>query len=151
MSIYASGDPVVKEAYSNFDSPTKTFPTVQSLRDDIDYTYSQKREFFYYSIYYPAAKGFVLEKRIELKPGAVKNHTHRFSQEGWGLIYLQLTFKHPEAFEYRVAVNSETRANNCAEMHEGLRDPDGWEWDVIKFHSGRLIRLVRKLAKQQAG
>ena len=149
-SIFASGDPIVKEAYSDFDTPTKAFPTLESLRADIDYTPGQKRKFFYYSIYFPAANGFVLEKRIELKPGAVKNHTHRFCQEGWGLIFLQITFAQPGTVECRVAVNSETRANNWAETLDRLGNPDQWDWAEIKSHAGRLIRIVRKLAKQQA-
>ncbi len=149
-SIFASGHPTVKEAYSDFDSPTKIFPTKESLRDDIDFTPEQNRKFFFYSIYYPAANGFVLEKRIELKPGAVKDHTHRFYQEGWGLIFLQLTFKRPGSVECHVTVNSETRANNWAETLDRLGNPDQWDWDVIKLHAGRLIRLIRKLAKQEA-
>ncbi|MFM7180729.1 MAG: hypothetical protein ACKO2G_04605 [Verrucomicrobiales bacterium] len=103
-SIFASGGPIVKEAYSGFDQPTKIFPTLQALREDIDYTPGQGRKFFYYSIYYPEANVFVLEKRVDLKPGAVKNHTHRFSQEGWGLICLQITFKYPGAAECRIAL-----------------------------------------------
>ena len=149
-SIFASGDPIVKEAYSGFDQPTKTFPTLQALRDDIDYTPGRGRKFFYYSIYYPEANGIVLEKRIDLKPGAVKNHTHRFSQEGWGLIYLQITFKYPGAVECRIAVSSEKRANNWADTLDRLGEPDLWDWEVIKVHAGRVTRLLRKLGKQQA-
>jgi hypothetical protein len=149
-SVFALGDPIVKEAYSEFDAPTKTFPTLESLRADIDYTPGQERKFFYYSIYCPTAKGFVLEKRIELKPGAVKNRTHRFCQEGWGLIFLQITFKHPGTVECRVEVNSETKASNWAETQDRLGNPDEWDWAEIKLHAGRLIRLVRKLGKQRA-
>lgn len=149
-SIFASGHPVVKEAYSDFDASTKVFPTLESLQEHIDYTSGQKRKFFYYAIYYPAANGLVVEKRIELKPGAVKNHTHRFCQEGWGLVFLQITFEHPGAVECRLAVNSEKRANNWADTTDRLGDPDSWNWEVIKLHAGRLTRLLRKLGKQQA-
>jgi hypothetical protein len=149
-SVFASGDPVVKEAYSDFDASTKVFPTLESLREDFHYTPGQKRKFFYYAIYYPAANGLVVEKRIELKPGAVKNHTHRFCQEGWGLVFLQITSKHPGAVECRVAVNSEKRANKWADTIDRFGDPDAWDWDVIKLHAGRLTRLLRKLGKQRA-
>ncbi len=149
-SIYASGEPIVKQAYSDYDAPTKTFPSLQSLQDDIACVPEQKRKFFHYAIYYPAARGFVLEKRIELKPGAVKNHTHRFSQEGWGLIFLQITFKDAGNVECCVLANSETRANNWSVTLARLGAPDRWDWVVVKHHAGRLIRFVRKLAKQQA-
>lgn len=149
-SIFATGDPVVKEAYSDFDTSTKVFPTLESLREDIDYTSGQKRKFFFYAIYYPAANGLVVEKRIELKPGAPGNHRHRFCQEGWGLIFLQIKFKHPGAVECRLAVNSEKRANNWADTIDRLGDPRSWDWEVVKLHAGRMTRLLRKLGKQQA-
>ena len=83
-AVYAEGSPVVKEAYSNFDSPALSFASPSELRADIEFIPKQKT-LFYYALYYPGARGFVLEKRIELKPGACKGHTHRYAQEGWGL------------------------------------------------------------------
>lgn len=148
--IFASGAPIVREAYSEFGRCTRAFPTLQSLRENIILGLEQGKTFFHYAIYYPEAKGFVLERRIELKPGAVKSHTHRFSQEGWGLIFLQITLKGPAVVECRIAVNSETRANNWQDTLDRLKEPALWNWEVVNRYGGRLTRLVRKLAKQQA-
>lgn len=149
-AIFVSGDPIVKEAYSDFDATTKTFQTGQLLRNDIKFTLEKTQSFFFYSIYYPAATGIVTERRIELTPGVVKDHTHRFCQEGWGLIFLKFTFKHLDTVECNVSVNSQTRANNWAHTTKRMGDPNQWEWDVVKRHASRLIRLLRRLAKLRA-
>ena len=78
-AVYAAGSPVVKEAYSDLDSPTVTFQSASDLRADIKFV-PKAKAFFYYALYYPDAKGFVMEKKIELKPKACGGHTHRFSQ-----------------------------------------------------------------------
>ncbi|MCB1099808.1 MAG: hypothetical protein KDN22_29845 [Verrucomicrobiae bacterium] len=149
-SIFSSGSPVVKQASSDFDSPTKAFPTADDLREDLRFIPDQKQRFKCYAIYYPEAGGMVSERRIDLKPGAVPGHTHRFSQEGWGLIQLQCNHRNYPSIECRVAVNSDVRAQNWSDTYPEMGSPDLWDWDVIKRHAGRLTRLLRKLAKQPA-
>lgn len=149
-SVFASGSPVVKQESSDFDSPTKTFPTADDLREDLRFIPDQKQRFKCYAIYYPDAGGTVSERRIDLKPGAVPGHTHRFSQEGWGLIHLQCNQRDYPSIECRVAVNSDVRAHNWSDTCPEMGAPDLWDWDVIKRHAGRLTRLLRKLAKQRA-
>ncbi|MEZ5327004.1 MAG: hypothetical protein R3F19_18290 [Verrucomicrobiales bacterium] len=147
-SVFASGSPVVKQAASDFDQPTKTFPSIEALRDDMKFTPGQKRASYLYSIYYPEAKGAVSERRIDLSPGAVPGHTHRFSPQGWGLIQFQCTFRDFPSIECRVAVNSDVRAQNWSDTYPEMGSPDLWDWKVVNLHAGRLVRLLRKLAKQ---
>jgi hypothetical protein len=145
--IYSDGAPVVKEAYSEFDAPTVTFRSASELRANIEFI-PKERAFFYYAIYYPDAKGFVLEKRIKLKPRACKGHTHRFSQEGWGLIFLHITFQSQSRIECCVAVNSNARAETWSNIYPELKSPDLWDWTIVSRYAGRLTRLLRKLGKQ---
>ena len=70
-AVYVAGAPIVKEAYSNLDTPTVAFPSPTDLRQHIQFV-PEQRAFFHYALYYPEAKGFVLEKRIDLKPGSCK-------------------------------------------------------------------------------
>lgn len=147
QAVYAMGSPVVKEAYSDFDSHTMTFPSASDLRADIKFDPKEKA-FFYYALYYPDAKGFVLEGRIELKPRYCKGHTHRFSQNGWGLIFLQIDFKNHPRIECCVSVNSDTRAGNWFDTNPHLKSPDLWDWTVVNKHAGRLIRLLRKFGTE---
>lgn len=146
-SVFASGTPVVKQAVSDFDSPTREFPTIDDLRDDLRYFPGQDRRFVSYSIYYPEAKGLVSERRIDLKLGAVPGHTHRFAPQGWGLIQLQCNFRDFPSIECRVAVNSDVRAQNWSDTYPEMGSPDLWDWSIVKCHAGRLTRLLRKLEK----
>jgi len=149
-SVFASGSPIVKQATSDFDQPIRVFPTVESLREYMQYTAVSKQAFFSYSIYYPEGKGIVTERRIDLKPGAVPGHTHRFAPQGWGLIQLQCGFRNFPSLECRVAVNSDVRAQNWSATYPEMGSPDLWNWEVVNRHAGRLVRLLRKLAKQEA-
>lgn len=144
-AIYVDGPPVVKEAYSKLDTPTATFPLPSDLRANIQYVPGQN-EFFHYALYYPAAKGHVIEKRSALKFEG-SHHAHRFSQEGWGLIFLQLTFRDHSRIECRVAVNSSSRAEKWFATYPELKSPDLWDWKVVKRQAGRLVRLLRKLGR----
>jgi hypothetical protein len=124
-----------------------TFSSASDLEADIKFV-PEKKSYFHYALYYPDAKGYVSEKRIELKPKACRGHTHRFTQEGWGLIFLQLKFMNDQCAECRVAVNSNTRANNWRDTYPLLKSPDLWDWKVVNQHAGRIVRLVRKLGKK---
>jgi hypothetical protein len=145
-AVYANGAPVVKQAYSDFDAPTLTFPSAPDLRADIRFVPEQRASFFY-ALYYPDTKGFVLEKRIELKPRAGKGHTHRFSQAGWGLIFLDITSQNRSRLKCGVAVNSVARARLWFDTCPELQSPDLWDWIAVNRRAGRLVRLLRKLGK----
>ncbi|ADE53330.1 hypothetical protein [Coraliomargarita akajimensis] len=142
-SIFQEGNPVVKESYSDFDKSIRRFESLDALKNEFE-----EKKFHQYSIYYPEAKGHLREKRIELKPGAVEGHTHRYSIEGWGLISLQCNFRNDPEIECRIAVNSESRAKEWFSTCPELKSPDLWEWNVVKKQAGRLTRLLRKLAKE---
>src|SRR5574340_585483 len=88
-AVFDQGDVVVKEAYSEFDCPTREFADASALIDDVSRQRANKAVFLSYVIYYPEARGYTYEERIALKPKHCKGHTFRFSQEGWGLIQLQ--------------------------------------------------------------
>jgi len=90
----------------------------------------------------------VLERRIDLKLGAVPGHIHRFTQDGWGLIQLHCNFRNYPSIECRIAVNSSVRASNRFDTHPEMGSPDLWNWDVVKRHAGRLTRLLRELARR---
>ena len=147
-AVFKDGNPIVKEAYSEFDSQTKTFLDIDTLRDDMKFSPGQKKTFFYYAIYYPDSKGVVFEKRINLNPGAVEGHSFRYCQEGWGLILLQCDFgKYPKV-ECRIAVNSAERANKWSGTYPEMQSPNDWDWKVVNRHAGRLVRLLRKMSKE---
>ncbi len=147
-AIYDEGAPVVREAYSEFDTPTREFKTKSDLLNDLTYSPGQKAKFFHYSIYYPESAGFTIEERINLKPEKCNGHTYRFSQAGWGLIFLQCDFKNYPVIECRIAVNSRKRAELWAPTYPKLRSPDAWNWNIVDRYAGKLVRRLRKHGKQ---
>ena len=147
-AIFDQGDVVVKQAYSDFDCPTRQFGDVEALIQDLSYQPGQKVASFSYVIYYPEAKGHTHEKRINLKPESCMGHTFRFTQEGWGLIQLQCNFRDYPKIECRIAVNSRVRAGNWFGTYPDYENPDMWDWEVVKKKAGRLVRLLRNTQKQ---
>jgi hypothetical protein len=146
-AIYNQGDVVVKQAYSDFDSVAREFPDAQKLMKDMAYQVGQPVALFTYAIYYPEAIGYVYEKRMTLIPECCDGHTFRFTQEGWGLIHLWSRFQDYPIIECSVTVNSPIRAWTWFDIYPDHRNPDLWDWDVIKAKAGRLVRLLRKYGK----
>lgn len=149
-AVFDQGNVVVKQAYSDFDCPTRQFNDVKALVEDLKYQPGQEVSFFSYVIYYPEAKGYTNEERIDLKPESCKGHTFRFSQVGWGLIQLQCNFRDYPKIECRIAVNSRERAGNWYGTYPDYKNPDLWDWEVLKKKVGTLVRLLRKHGKQAA-
>ncbi|TWU17599.1 hypothetical protein Pla144_51010 [Bythopirellula polymerisocia] len=147
-AVFKDGNPIVKEAYSEFDSPTKTFLDVDALRTDMSFSPGQEKTFFYYAIYYPDTKGTVSERKINLNPGAVVGHSYRHTQEGWGLIFLQCDYRKFPIVKCRIAVNSPERASKWSGSSPEMSSPDSWDWKIVRRHAGRLVRLLRKLSKE---
>ncbi len=147
-AIFESGSPVVKEAYSAHDTPTRTFSSADELLQDLAYSPGQKSTFFQYTIYYPSALGLVLEERIQLKPEKCGGHTFRFSQQGWGLIQLQCDFKFFPEVQCHIGVNSKERAEKWFSTYSNMGNPNLWNWEVLKSISSKLQRKLKKLAQQ---
>ena len=93
-------------------------------------------------------KRICFEKKINLKPDAVGGHIYRYTQEGWGLILLQIDFGRYPVVECRVAVNSVERAKKWSSTYPEMKSPDSWDWKVVNRHAGRIVRLLRKLSKE---
>lgn len=143
--VFEQGQPIVSEAYSAFSSPTLRYENAEDLCKDIFAQLIEEHAFCQYTVYYPDAKGHVYEKRIQLNPDCCDGHKFRFSQEGWGLIDLQLRLLPAGLVECRVALNSPARAKNWSTTNSEYRAPDLWDWGVLRKKAGKLVRLVRKL------
>ncbi len=147
-AIYEEGAPVVKEAYSAFDTTTRSFITRDDLLKDLTYSPNQNVKFFHYSIYYPESIGFTFEERIDLKPDKCNGHTYRYKQAGWGLIFLQCDFKNYPMIECRIAVNSRKRAELWSSTYPEFQSPETWNWRIVERYAGKFVRRLRKHGKQ---
>jgi hypothetical protein len=146
-AIFAQSPVVVRQAYSDFGCTTKEFADTKALLDELHYEPGAGHVSRQYTLYYPEAKGHTHERRIALKPQACNGHSFRFCQEGWGLIQLQCDYRNHPMVECRIAVNSEIRAATWSDTYPDFQSPDSWDWAVVEKKAGRLVRLLRRLAK----
>ena len=147
-AIYEGG-PSVFEAYSEFESDVREFPTKESLEQ---YVFEQlesnhRHKFVYCSLFYPEMGGLIRKRRVDLDPKHCEGATFRYATEGWGLIGFQLKISEPEDISCTFVVNSEKRANNWFDTIPELGSPSAWNWKMVERHARRLIQVLKKSAK----
>ena len=145
-ATFDSGNPVVYESYSSFDEPLRRFKSAEELKADIEAGTAKDDKFLQYSLHYQESLGHVLKRKIMLKQSKC-GHSWRWTVEGWGLIQFQADLKQLPKIECRIAVNSQKRAELWADTISELRSPALWDWQIVERHASRLIRRLRKLAK----
>lgn len=142
-AIFAQGNPVVYESYSDPEEELRSFDSSLPLEAEIEIRAPAERRSLLYSIYYAEAKGFMKKTRIQLIPEKNGGKRFRFSADGWGLIQLQLNFGDSDV-SCRVAVNSEKRALTWFDTYPDHRDPRLWDWKLVEKHARRIIRVLKK-------
>jgi len=142
-AVFAQGNPVVYESYSEPEEELRSFDSSLPLEAEIEMRAPAERRTLLYSIYYPEAKGLVKKTRVQLIPEKNGGKHFRFSVDGWGLIQLQLTFGESEV-SCRVAVNSEKRALTWFDTYPDHGDPRLWDWKLIEKHARRIIRVLKQ-------
>lgn len=147
-AIY-QGDPEVFEAYSEFESELRHFPTKESLQQLIadKLADSTKHKFIFCLLRYPGSNGLIVKRRVELNPKKCDGATFRYLMEGWGLIAFQLTLTDIDNISCTFSVNSKKRAETWSDIHPELGSPSLWNWQIIEKNTRRLIRVLRKEAK----
>jgi len=145
----------VFEAYSRFDRDLREFSCLDELVESTETKLgdcSNSRLSCYLALWPVEASDQVRIRRIELNPTAGLG-THRYSVEGWGLIFLQLGgLGKMEVHPSNTNHNSEKRARKWAETYEDLLgQPSAWNWDVVTRTSAKLNRRIRSLAAAKIG
>jgi hypothetical protein len=146
-ATFDSGNPVVYESYSSLDEPLRRFKSAAELKADIEAGMTKDDKFLQYCLHYQESLGHVAERKITLKQSTCGGHSWRWTVEGWGLIQFQADLKQLPKIECRIAVNSQKRAELWADTISELRSPALWDWQIVERHASRLIRRLKKLAK----
>ena len=86
------------------------------------------------------------QRRIELRPGALEEASHRSVLEAWGLIQLLASGIRDQCIECsRLAYNSEARARAWEETSAVRFGPvEAWDWVAVGRLAGRLTYHVRR-------
>jgi hypothetical protein len=87
-------------------------------------------------------------RRIDLLPGALGDATFRYCCEGWGLIQLYYggPLRGQELRWSHTNHNTAKRASAWATTLHRLGDPGAWDWTAVAGASGRLNRVIRRMA-----
>ncbi|WP_433688821.1 hypothetical protein ACQP0I_12305 [Micromonospora carbonacea] len=94
-----------------------------------------------------------LFRRIDLLAEAPGDPTFRHCCEGWGLVQLHYggPFGAQELRWSHTNHNSEKRAAAWAATVPRLGDPAAWDWPAVSRASGRLNRVIRRMAVSRIG
>ena len=92
-------------------------------------------------------------RRIDFRPGRPGEATFRYTCEGWGLV--QLSYGGPfgprELHWSHTNHNTRKRAAAWAEVIPRLGDPADWNWPTVTSASGKLNRVIRRMAVSKIG
>jgi hypothetical protein len=94
-----------------------------------------------------------LRRRITFLPGVAGTATFRYTCEGWGLIQLTYggLFGSQELRWSHTNHNTEKRASAWAAAIPELGDPGAWQWATVTSASGKLNRVIRRMAVDRIG
>jgi hypothetical protein len=134
---------IVYESDSEFNSNLKKYESKELLSNAIDQAIQTNLPFINFSIYYPAAKGYVFEEKVKLNPEVCNGATYRYSASGWGLIQLQIDLRDKPMIEVRVTVNTQKRAETWSANYPKFKLPSLWDWKFVEKQTRRIIKTLK--------
>ena len=149
-AIYQPEQPEILSADSEFGKELEQFLSASEIRDRIVRCIDEGAFFYNFAVCYPSSEGRIEKDLVSLKPEFCQGHTFRYSAGGWGVIQVQLDFKHKPNIECRIAVNSEKRALLWEPHYPKWAPVSVWKWSVVEKHARRLCRKLKGLAQQGA-
>lgn len=145
LAIFAVENPLVVEAYSEYDYEPISFNCPLELSAYIKQKISNPKGLAHLFVVYPDMEGKAIKRRIELNPLKAPNYKFRYTWEGWGLISIQVAA--PDlGIASNIGANSEARAIKWASTYPELEPPSVWNWAAVKKHQSRLKRVLKKIA-----
>lgn len=144
-AIFASENPVVVEAYSDFDKEPLSFNQPEELEVYIANKIEVPKGMASIFVVYSDMKGQARLRKIELDSKNVPNHKFRYTWDGWGLISIQITA--PDlGIQSNINANSEIRAKKWESTHPEFEPTSVWDWSFVNKHKNRLKRVLKKYA-----
>ena len=145
-SAFQAETPIVTSSESHLGEPLERFATPADIKAKAAYCVETGVHNYAFALWYPSAKGQVLEREIKFDPPR-DGKTFRYSFSGWGLIHLHLYVTPPKTLQCRVAVNSEARAKSREERYPELGPTSDWDWRVIEAYAFRLSRRLAPMGR----
>lgn len=139
----------VFEKYSAPDAPLREFAASELPRLDTAVGIQD----CHLVVWSPSFRAEPLRRRIQLTPGAIPGHSHRFVLEGWGLVHLQfVAIKGNALSPSRLTFNSEARARKWETtdaVHLGASA--AWDWNAVADIGRRLRNHIARAGVAKVG
>lgn len=149
-AIYQLEQPEIISADSEFGNELEQFWSAAEVKARIARCVHEGAFFYGFAVRYPSSEGRIEKDFVSLNPEYCYGHTFRYSAGGWGVIQVQLDFKHKPNVECRIAVNSEKRASLWEPHYPKWAPVSAWKWSAVEKHARRLCRKLKGLAQQYA-
>lgn len=144
-AIFAFDNPVVVEAYSEFDCEPVSFVHAVDIEKYICDKVRVPKGLAHLFVVYPDMVGKARLKKINLNTEKISEHQFRYTWEGWGLISIQIAA--PQiGLESNINANSEARAKKWESVYPEFDPPSIWNWKAVTKHKNRLKRVLKKYA-----
>jgi hypothetical protein len=142
-AVFDKSNPLVLEAYSEFDKDPLQFVSKNELVQHINDRLSVPHRTAHFFVTYPDMLGYPIKRTIHLDQKRVRGGKVRHTWGGWGLISVIIENEETPTRKSHVAANSEARANMCCDIHPELPLPSSWNWQAVGSHLRRLQRVLK--------
>jgi hypothetical protein len=142
-AIFAKGSPTVVEAYSEFGRDPRRFSSAAEVCAYAAQRRPEASGYVHLAIHYSDTSGRLVPKRVTLDPSRCNGATHRYTFEGWGIIWVYLNLAHSSATGSFVSANSQKRAEKWAATYPQQDSPATWHWPAVAAHARRLTKALR--------
>ena len=147
-AIFAKGGPTVVEAWSEFGSEPRHFVSAAEIRAYATEKRRGKSGSVHLALHYPDTAGQLVQKRVSLNPASCDGFTHRFTFEGWGLIWVYLHLVGSNTADSFVSANTQKRAEKWAATYPEQGSPSIWYWPAVSSHCRRLRNALKSASNQ---
>ena len=150
-AIFAKGGPTVVEAWSEFGSEPRHFVSAAEICAYATEKRGGKPGSVHLAVHYPDTAGRLVQKRVSLNPGACDGSSHRFTFEGWGLIWVYLHLAGANAADSFVSANTQKRAEKWGRsIRNRTLHPTGIGRLFPVIVAGSEMRSNRRLTNQSS-
>lgn len=143
-AIFANGSPTVVEAYSDFDKEPLRFLAAEDICEYSKRARGSGLTCVHLALHFPDTLGELRKRRITLHPVKFQGHTHRFTCEGWGLVFAYLHIAGLSRVESFISAHTQKQAEARAPTTPEMGPTEHWAWPEVARHARRLRTSLRK-------
>jgi hypothetical protein len=142
-AIFAKGSPTVVQAYSGYGQDPLRFESAGDLCTYASRQRDKPSGSAHVAVHFRDTAGHLARKLVSLDPSKCGGFTHRYTFEGWGLIWVYMHLNGASPIGSFVSANSQRRAEKWSSTYPELDPPGTWNWAAVSGHRRRLARVLK--------